>query len=275
MKGMFDDSHSSSEEKSSSDSESDSQPDNEKRKKKKCRESFKEVKFRCILKDDINDYSSSSVFVIDTEGTAGDQNGSKSLQKLNKNSKVDKSSLPTILETQCRGVSEILDDRTKKILAKSVVRPGFEKVIGEGHKPLSLRGAKKLRKAEREKTKGDEWFNMPATSVNEDIARDLEIIQMRSSIDPKAHYRKPDRSVLPKYFQVGTVIASKADYYSSRLTKKERKRTIVEELIADNEFLAEQKRKYQEIKAMEAVTKRGAFQHSSYPKKRRTKAGNR
>lgn len=37
-------------------------------------------------------------------------------------------------------------------------------------------------------------------------------------------------------FQVGTVVDNPVDFYSSRIPKKQRKRTIVEELLADAEF---------------------------------------
>lgn len=37
-------------------------------------------------------------------------------------------------------------------------------------------------------------------------------------------------------FQVGTVLDSPADFYHARIPKKERKKTIVEELLADSEF---------------------------------------
>lgn len=40
---------------------------------------------------------------------------------------------------------------------------------------------------------------------------------------------------------------SPLDYYNNRLTKKERKKTLVEELLADAEFTKYNKRKYKEI----------------------------
>lgn len=43
---------------------------------------------------------------------------------------------------------------------------------------------------------------MPATELTDERRRDLELIQMRDAIDLKTHYRKPERDVLPKYFQV-------------------------------------------------------------------------
>jgi hypothetical protein len=40
---------------------------------------------------------------------------------------------------------------------------------------------------------------------------------------------------------------SPADFYHSRVPKKERKRTIVEELLADSDFKRYNKRRYKEI----------------------------
>lgn len=56
--------------------------------------------------------------------------------------------------------------------------------------------------AEREKTKGIEWYDLPATEMTEERRRDLELVQMRDALDSKTHYRRNDRDVLPKYFQV-------------------------------------------------------------------------
>uniref|UniRef100_A0A0N5ASP1 Fcf2 domain-containing protein n=1 Tax=Syphacia muris TaxID=451379 RepID=A0A0N5ASP1_9BILA len=122
---------------------------------------------------------------------------------------------------------------------------------------------------EREKTKGSDWYNLPATEMTEERARDLEIIQMRDALDTKVHYKKNDRSVLPKYFEVGTVLENKADYYSSRIPKKLRKRTIVEELMADAEFRTKQRKKFEEIKAQQAITRKGAFQHRTYRRRKK------
>lgn len=55
---------------------------------------------------------------------------------------------------------------------------------------------------ERERTKGSNWFNMPATEMTDELKSDLEVIRMRSVLDPKRFYKKNDLKVLPKYFQV-------------------------------------------------------------------------
>jgi len=60
-------------------------------------------------------------------------------------------------------------------------------------------------------------------------------------------YKKSDMKGLPKYFQIGTVVDSPYEFYSDRIPTKARKKTLVDELIADAEFRKYNKRKYREI----------------------------
>ena len=138
-------------------------------------------------------------------------------------------------------------DPVEKVLAKSAIRPGFEQLDTVPPYKQSLKKLRAQRQKEREKTKGKKWFDMPAPEMTDEVKHDLEIIQMRSVLDPKRFYKKNDIKVLPKYFQIGKVMDAPLDYYNSRLTKKERKRTIVDELMADAEFSKFNKRKYKEI----------------------------
>uniref|UniRef100_A0A0K0DX09 Fcf2 domain-containing protein n=1 Tax=Strongyloides stercoralis TaxID=6248 RepID=A0A0K0DX09_STRER len=120
-----------------------------------------------------------------------------------------------------------------KIVENSVIGPAVEKNIGQCMRDKKAGEKKKERKFNREKTAGKGWFDMKSPEMTDEIRRDLEVIQMRGAIDPKAHYKKNVSSELPKHFQIGTIIETKADFYSSRLTNKERKRTIVDELLAE------------------------------------------
>ena len=56
--------------------------------------------------------------------------------------------------------------------------------------------------AERERTAGDGWFNLPATPITSELRSDLKVLRMRSAIDPQRHYKKADSRELPKFFQV-------------------------------------------------------------------------
>ncbi|KAE9416000.1 hypothetical protein Angca_005207, partial [Angiostrongylus cantonensis] len=114
---------------------------------------------------------------------------------------------------------------------------------------------------EREKTKGRNWFDLPATELTDETKADLELLQMRAAIDPLAFYRRNDRSVLPKYFQVGRVVDAPEDFYSGRMTKKERKRTMLDELLYNEAFIQSKREKFKAIQERERKKRRGTFQH--------------
>ena len=126
--------------------------------------------------------------------------------------------------------------------------------------PMGKKKLKKLKKIEREKTKGKDWYNMSAPEMTEERQRDLELLQMRHVLDPKRFYKKNNSENLPKYFQIGTVVDNAADFYTDRVAKKDRKQTMVDELLADAEFKKYQKRKYVEI-IEDKSKKQGKFYH--------------
>ena len=130
---------------------------------------------------------------------------------------------------------------------------------------VGKRKLKKLKRAEREKTKGSDWYNMPATELTEERKKDLELLQMRNVLDPKRFYKKNNSETLPKYFQIGTVVDSASDFYTDRVAKKDRKQTMVDELLADAEFKKYQKRKYVQI-IDDKIKKEGKFFHKKKKK---------
>lgn len=155
-----------------------------------------------------------------------------------------------------------------KVLRKSQVKAGFERLKKVPKYDESDQKLKTLRKRRRERTKGKDWFNLPAPEMTDEIRHDLEVIQMRSVLDPKRFYKKNDLKVLPKYFHIGKVMDSPLDFYNSRMTKKERKRTIVDELMADAEFSKYNKRKYKEIIDEKKKLQYKAHKHAKKLKKK-------
>jgi len=112
------------------------------------------------------------------------------------------------------------------------------------------RDPKKLKKLSRKQVKdtlGAKWFDMPAQTITPELKKDLQLLKLRNVVDPKRHYKADDAKGLPKYFQVGTVIEPAEEFYSGRLTKKERKPTIADELLSDSAFQQYRKRKHLEI----------------------------
>ncbi|CAM5161900.1 unnamed protein product [Natator depressus] len=154
-------------------------------------------------------------------------------------------------------IKQLKGEKKEELLQKSIITPDFEKKDCVPPFRESTHQIKKQRKAEREKTTGDGWFGMKAPEMTNELKNDLKALKMRASMDPKHFYKKNDRDGLPKYFQVGTVVDTPIDFYHARIPKKQRKRTIVEELLADTEFRRYNKRKYQEIMTEKAALAAG------------------
>uniref|UniRef100_A0A8C8S652 Deoxynucleotidyltransferase terminal interacting protein 2 n=1 Tax=Pelusios castaneus TaxID=367368 RepID=A0A8C8S652_9SAUR len=154
-------------------------------------------------------------------------------------------------------IKQLKEEKKEELLQKSIITPDFEKKECVPPFRESMRQIKKRRKAEKEKTAGDAWFGMKAPEMTNELKNDLKALKMRASMDPKHFYKKNDRDGLPKYFQVGTVVDTPIDFYHARIPKKQRKRTIVEELLADSEFRRYNKRKYQEIMTEKAALAAG------------------
>ncbi|CAJ1060514.1 deoxynucleotidyltransferase terminal-interacting protein 2 [Xyrichtys novacula] len=156
-----------------------------------------------------------------------------------------------------------------EVMKKSVMGPEFEKKDAVPPYSESKQAVKLKRRAEREKTTGDGWFNMKAPELTQELKGDLQVLKMRGAMDPKRFYKKNDRDGFPKYFQIGTVVDNPVDFYHSRIPKKERKRTMVEELMADAEFRHNNKKKYQNIMAEKAAQGAGKrFKKSKFYKKK-------
>ncbi|KAL4446201.1 hypothetical protein ABPG77_003008 [Micractinium sp. CCAP 211/92] len=105
----------------------------------------------------------------------------------------------------------------------------------------------KAARQERPDTAGKGWFDLPATQVTDEVKNDLRMLRLRGAMDPKAHYKKLDTTKFPKYFQMGTVVESAADFYSARLTKKQRKRTLTEEVMADAQLTEVRKKRFTKL----------------------------
>jgi hypothetical protein len=83
---------------------------------------------------------------------------------------------------------------------------------------------------------------------------------MRGVLDPHRHYKKDsNKSKVPAFSQVGTLIEGPTEFFSGRLTNKERKRTLVEEIMDTEKDSGRLKRKYGEIQAVKTSGKKGDY----------------
>jgi hypothetical protein len=75
----------------------------------------------------------------------------------------------------------------------------------------------------------------------------MQLLNMRAVLDPKRMYKKQGHFRIPEYSQVGTIVEGPTDFFSARISKKDRKRTFVEETLASEANNRRFKRKYEEL----------------------------
>jgi hypothetical protein len=114
---------------------------------------------------------------------------------------------------------------------------------------------------EKRATAGADWFNLPKTDLTPELRRDLQLLKMRSVLDPKRHFKKDNsKSDVPQFSQVGIVIEGPTDYYNARINNKDRKQTFVEEVLANEASTGRFKNKYHEIAKAKGSGKKAFYQ---------------
>ncbi|TVY83610.1 rRNA-processing protein fcf2 [Lachnellula suecica] len=123
--------------------------------------------------------------------------------------------------------------------------------------PVAVKAkAEKAKKA----TAGSDWFDLPKTNLTPELKRDLQLLRMRSVLDPKRHYKKEgSKPQVPEFSQVGTIIEGPTEFFSARLSNKDRKRTLVEEVLEGEKATQRFKSKYKEIQEAKTSGKRGHY----------------
>lgn len=143
----------------------------------------------------------------------------------------------TKLRQEIKNLPSIESNLEKDMSATAQKKPYVVNV----NDPISV-----AKKVDKEADAGDKWFNMKKPEITPQIKRDLLILKNRSALDPKRHYKK-EKWEIPKYFQTGTIVEGNTEFYSARLARKSRGKTIAEEILRDDDSSAYFKRKYHEI----------------------------
>ncbi|KAG3185208.1 hypothetical protein PC128_g13387 [Phytophthora cactorum] len=107
------------------------------------------------------------------------------------------------------------------------------KVLAAGQKAVAHLDRQRA-ESQYKKSAGRRWFNFESEEMTDDSRRDFALLRMRNYLDPKKFYKSSDHSrALPKHFQMGEVIEGAHEFHSARLTKKQRRKTFTDEIMAD------------------------------------------
>ncbi|KAJ5127528.1 Fcf2 pre-rRNA processing [Penicillium atrosanguineum] len=142
-----------------------------------------------------------------------------------------------------------------------------QKVLSNSIRPLDVNNPKK-----EKPTAGPDWFNLPKTELTTELKRDLQLIRMRSVLDPKRHYKKENGKAKPPDFsQVGTIIQGPTEFFSGRIAKKDRKKTFVEETMALERETRRFESKYRDIQSTKQSGKKAFYNNLRSKRNRKMK----
>jgi hypothetical protein len=117
-----------------------------------------------------------------------------------------------------------------------------------------------------------DWYNLPKTDLTPELKRDLQLLNMRSVLDPKRMYKKQGKFKVPEYSQVGVIVEGPTEFYSARLQKSERKKTFVEDALAGEAQNGRFKKKYNDVQ-MSKTSGKKAFYNALKAKRTKSTKG--
>ncbi|KAL0326935.1 UNVERIFIED_CONTAM: rRNA-processing protein fcf2 [Sesamum angustifolium] len=89
---------------------------------------------------------------------------------------------------------------SKEAETSALYKPNSQLIDGLFLPPNDPRKLNKLAKKQVKDTAGKNWFDMPAQTITPELKKDLQLLKLRSAVDPKRHYKKGDSrsKALPK-----------------------------------------------------------------------------
>ncbi|KAF8566630.1 hypothetical protein P879_09642, partial [Paragonimus westermani] len=183
-------------------------------------------------------------------------------QKSNKSKEVDPEEEQRLW--QCLGIVRLTMGEDPDV---SVQNPFYTTSVPALH---SRRELKRMRRSERE-SKLEKWYDMPKPNVTEEEREDLEVIRLRRAIASDTHVKRSDTKF--KYYQQGVVVDDPGSFYD-RIARKQRGKTIVDELLANADLMKKHRKRYAQIERA-TMEKRTALrrQRQQQLKRMRNKVG--
>jgi hypothetical protein len=128
----------------------------------------------------------------------------------------------------------------------------------------------KSKKINDQVSAGPDWFDLPKTNLTPQLKRDLQLIELRTVLDPHRHYKKNNRKgKIPTFSQTGTVIEGPTEFFSARTNKRDRANNFVEETMATEKATGRFKRKYAEIQDAKTSGKKAHYKKLMAKRKKR------
>lgn len=106
----------------------------------------------------------------------------------------------------------------------------------------------------------EKWHEIEERKLTPEEERDLRVVENRQHLDPKRFYKSTGtgrkRGELPSQVHFGTVVVGAHEFYSARMTRRERRARIIDEVLADKEALSYIKKKGRALQVQKSISKR-------------------
>ena len=136
--------------------------------------------------------------------------------------------------------------------------------------PFDALPPRRAARADAADTAGAAWGHMKAPTLTPELKRELLIVKMRGVLDPKRFYRSADDGMkLPKHFQMGTLVEGAGDGWQNKLSKRERKGSMMQELMADATIRKRAKSQFLKSQAEHNAGRKKTFKPKAKPGARR------
>ncbi|KAI4254394.1 MAG: hypothetical protein LQ352_003126 [Teloschistes flavicans] len=147
-----------------------------------------------------------------------------------------------------------------KVEPRNIIRESERQVAS--HKGLAVIPSEDQDVARKEckMSAESDWFYLPRTKLTPELKRDLQMLRMRSMWDPKRHYKNDSRkNLIPQYSQVGTILEGPTEFHSSRVLRRDRKQSFVDEILATEDHTQHFRCKYNEVQASKRSGRQGFY----------------
>lgn len=145
----------------------------------------------------------------------------------------------------------------------SVATPGNGwAIVAAQSKPQSSHGSSAGHHRSPSSTKGGDvdWHEIPEATLTPELRRDLILLENRAHLDPKRFYKSSGtgrkRGELPTRVHVGTVVEAPHEFFSGRLTNRERRKSFADEVFSDGRLMENAKRRFTKVQESRRGKKR-------------------
>jgi Fcf2 pre-rRNA processing len=138
----------------------------------------------------------------------------------------------------------------------------------DGEHKLKVPPLQKKRQRKTETDAGKDWYHMKAPDMTPELKEDLQAIMLRRHLDPKRFYKKDDLKDPPKFFQIGTLVNAPDDPVSYRVDKYKRKKSLVEQLLEEDQKINFSKKKWEQVMKSKPKKKNSSKSSKSHKKRK-------